>query len=96
MTSRGNPRELDKVSESSRLLELAATFGRHGLAGLATLISLPLWKDEASYAGAPERLVGLVNLGPIAIKVGQVLGTRDDLLGLHWIAALIQAARPRH
>lgn len=78
------------LSERERFGELARIFARHGLGGLASRVGLasgPLtWSVEPD---APTRVVALLrDLGPVAIKLGQLLATRGDLLGPEWVSAL--------
>jgi ubiquinone biosynthesis protein len=79
----------------ARLAKVARTLARHGAlapfsrqiegAGLAPLIVLGarLFSRGAGSAGRPgERLAGaLIDLGPVFIKLGQLLSTRSDILG---------------
>lgn len=78
------------LSERERFGELARIFARHGLGGLASRVGLasgpPTWPVEPD---APTRVVALLrDLGPVAIKLGQLLATRGDLLGPDWVSAL--------
>ncbi|MBN2972876.1 MULTISPECIES: ABC1 kinase family protein [Sphingomonas] len=78
------------LSERERFGELARIFARHGLGGLASRVGLasgPLtWSVEPD---TPTRVVALLrDLGPVAIKLGQLLATRGDLLGPDWVSAL--------
>ena len=78
------------LSERERFGELARIFARHGLGGLASRVGLasgPLtWSVEPD---ASTRVVALLrDLGPVAIKLGQLLATRGDLLGPEWVNAL--------
>ncbi|MFC0590740.1 ABC1 kinase family protein [Novosphingobium aquiterrae] len=78
------------LGERARFAELARIFARHGLNGLASRIGLmPSRVALPAEADAPERVVALLrDLGPVAVKLGQVLATREDLIGPEWIAAL--------
>lgn len=78
------------LGEGARLAEIARIFARHGLSGLASRIGLvPGSSSQATERDAPMRLVALLrDLGPVAVKFGQMLATRGDLLGAEWVAAL--------
>lgn len=78
------------LGERARLAELTKIFARHGLSGLASRMGLiPARLSLPAEANAPERLVAMLrDLGPVAVKLGQVLATREDLLGPEWVAAL--------
>ncbi|MBN8816516.1 MAG: phosphotransferase [Sphingomonas sp.] len=78
------------LGERARLAELARIFARHGLVGLAVRIGLEPGRVGAPVApDAPTRVVALLrDLGPVAVKLGQLLATRGDLLGPEWVAAL--------
>lgn len=78
------------LKERTRLAELLQIMGRHGLSGLASRLGLlPGRPDQPVDAGTPMRVVGLLrDLGPVAVKLGQVLATREDLLGPDWVRAL--------
>jgi ubiquinone biosynthesis protein len=82
--------EASSLSERTRLAELLQIMGRHGLNGLAARLGLlPGRSDEPVDAGTPQRVVSLLrDLGPVAVKLGQVLATREDLLGPEWVRAL--------
>lgn len=78
------------LGERARFAELAKIFARHGLSGLASRLGLiPGRSALPAQADAPERVVAMLrDLGPVAVKLGQVLATREDLLGPEWVAAL--------
>jgi ubiquinone biosynthesis protein len=78
------------LGERARFAELARIFARHGLGGLAAWLGLtPGRPDPAAEPDAPRRVVAMLrDLGPVAVKLGQVLATRQDLLGPEWVAAL--------
>ena len=82
--------EAPPLSERTRLAELLQIMGRHGLGGLASRLGLlPGRPDQPVDVGTPERVVALLrDLGPVAVKLGQVLATREDLLGPDWVRAL--------
>ncbi len=87
-----------------RLARVARTLARHGalstftrhleVAGLAPLILLMarLFSRGQPEAGRPgERLArALIDLGPVFIKLGQILSTRSDILGEQVTEDLIQ------
>jgi hypothetical protein len=78
------------LGERARFAELTRIFARHGLSGLASRMGLiPGRSALPAEADAPERVVAMLrDLGPVAVKLGQVLATREDLLGPEWVAAL--------
>ncbi|BAV66594.1 ubiquinone biosynthesis protein (plasmid) [Sphingobium cloacae] len=79
-----------QIGEHARLAELLQIMGRHGLNGLASRLGLlPGRSEQPVDIGTPERVVALLqDLGPVAVKLGQVLATREDLLGPEWVRAL--------
>lgn len=79
-----------QIGERARLAELIQIMGRHGLNGLASRLGLlPGRSEQPVDLGTPERVVALLrDLGPVAVKLGQVLATREDLLGPEWVRAL--------
>lgn len=82
--------EEPQIGERTRLAELMQIMGRHGLNGLASRLGLlPGRSEQPADVGTPERVVALLrDLGPVAVKLGQVLATREDLLGPEWVRAL--------
>jgi ubiquinone biosynthesis protein len=78
------------LGERARFAELARIFARHGLSELAAWLGLAPGKpDQTAEPDAPRRVVAMLrDLGPVAVKLGQVLATRLDLLGPEWVAAL--------
>ncbi|QKR99288.1 ubiquinone biosynthesis protein [Sphingomonas sp. CL5.1] len=78
------------IGERARFAELAGIFVRHGLGGLAARLGLALGSpDQTGEKDAPGRVVAMLReLGPVAVKLGQVLATREDLLTPEWVAAL--------
>lgn len=78
------------LSERARFGELARIFARHGLGSLASQMGLaPSLPTRSGEPVAPMRVVALLSdLGPVAIKLGQLLATRGDLLGPDWVTAL--------
>ncbi|OJU15184.1 MAG: ubiquinone biosynthesis protein, partial [Sphingomonas sp. 66-10] len=79
-----------QLGERARLAELIQIMGRHGLNGLAARLGLlPGRSEQPADVCTPERVVALLrDLGPVAVKLGQVLATREDLLGPEWVRAL--------
>lgn len=84
MTSEARPR----IGDTRRLAQVGAVLGRHGLGGLAHLFGLS--RSMASpRPSRPEALVdALTELGPVAVKLGQILAMRSDLLAPEWTTAL--------
>src|SRR5690606_31143472 len=97
------------VRDLGRLQEIASVFVRHGfgdlvrrsgIAGVLERAGRLLHRDpgEARHAMTPPQRLrcALQELGPTFVKLGQVLGTRVDLLSPEWIAelGLLQNAVP--
>lgn len=78
------------LKERDRFAQILMLFGRHGLKGLGNLLGLGSARDDDPVPAArPEAVVALLrDIGPVAVKFGQVLAMRSDLLGPEWIAAL--------
>lgn len=78
------------LKERDRFAQILVLFGRHGLKGLGNRLGLGSARDDDPLQTArPEAVVALLrDIGPVAVKFGQVLAMRSDLLGPEWIAAL--------
>lgn len=77
------------LNERERLAQILVLFGRHGLKGLAGLLGLGQGREEPLENARPEAVVALMrDLGPVAVKFGQLLAMRNDLLEPEWTAAL--------
>jgi ubiquinone biosynthesis protein len=77
------------LKERERFAQIAVLFGRHGLKGLAARLGLGSARDEPIEYARPEAVVALLrDIGPVAVKFGQILAMRGDLLEPEWIAAL--------
>lgn len=77
------------LNEGERLAQILVLFGRHGLKGLAGLFGLGQGREEPVGKAPPEAVVALMrDLGPVAVKFGQLLAMRSDLLEPEWTAAL--------
>lgn len=64
-------------------------FGRHGLKGLGNRLGLGPAREDPLENARPEAVVALLrDIGPVAVKFGQILAMRSDLLDPEWIAAL--------
>lgn len=81
--------EEQSLTERARFAELLHIVGRHGLNGMAERFGLLSSHSEQTIdAGAPDRVAALLrDLGPVAVKLGQLLATREDLLGAEWVRA---------
>lgn len=81
--------DLAALKERERFAQIAVLFGRHGLKGLAARLGLGSSRDEPLDYARPEAVVALLrDIGPVAVKFGQILAMRSDLLEPEWIAAL--------
>lgn len=78
------------LNDRDRVAQILLLFGRHGLKGLAGLLGLgPARAEAALEHTSPEAVVALMrDLGPVAVKFGQLLAMRSDLLEHQWTAAL--------
>lgn len=77
------------LKERERFAQIAVLFGRHGLKGLAARLGLGSARDEPLEYARPEAVVALLrDIGPVAVKFGQILAMRSDLLEPEWTAAL--------
>jgi len=77
------------LSERERLGQIFGVFGRHGLRGLAARLGLGAGSDEELTTPRPDAVVAIMReLGPVAVKFGQILAMRSDLLSPDWIRAL--------
>ena len=77
------------LKERERFAQIAVLFGRHGLKGLAARLGLGSTRDEPLEYARPEAVVALLrDIGPVAVKFGQILAMRSDLLEPEWVAAL--------
>ena len=77
------------LNERERLAQILVLFGRHGVKGLAGLLGIGHGREEPLENTRPEAVVALMrDLGPVAVKFGQLLAMRSDLLEPEWTAAL--------
>lgn len=87
-TRHGHERE-PLLTERERIAQILVLFGRHGLKGLGGLLGLGPLSEEPLERARPEAVVALLrDLGPVAVKFGQILAMRSDLLDPDWTAAL--------
>jgi ubiquinone biosynthesis protein len=83
-----NQPEAAVLRERERFAQIAVLFGRHGLKGLAARLGLGSTRDEPLEYARPEAVVALLrDIGPVAVKFGQILAMRSDLLEPEWTAA---------
>lgn len=81
--------EAQALKERERFAQILVLFGRHGLKGLAARLGLRAGSDEPLENAQPEEVVALLrDIGPVAVKFGQILAMRSDLLEPEWIEAL--------
>ncbi|WP_235955278.1 MULTISPECIES: ABC1 kinase family protein [Sphingobium] len=77
------------LKERERFAQILLLFGRHGLKGMASRLGLRLGGEEPFDSARPEAVVALLqDIGPAAVKFGQILAMRSDLLEPDWIDAL--------
>lgn len=79
----------------TRVKEILEVLAKHGLSQLLSQIGLEdrfiKWKGKEvnSHLSSPERLrLALEDLGPTFVKLGQLLGTRPDILPMEYISEL--------
>ena len=83
------PPQAAALKERERFAQILVLFGRHGLKGLAARLGLGLEGDRPLDRARPEAVVALLrDIGPVAVKFGQILAMRSDLLEPDWIDAL--------
>jgi ubiquinone biosynthesis protein len=77
------------LKERDRFAQILILFGRHGLKGLAARLGLGAGRDDPLEYARPEAVVALLrDIGPVAVKFGQILAMRSDLLEPEWVDAL--------
>lgn len=77
------------LRERERLGQIVGVFGRHGLRGLAGRLGIGTDREDELTTPRPEAVVAIMReLGPVAVKFGQILAMRSDLLPPDWIRAL--------
>ena len=77
------------LKERDRFAQILVLFGRHGLKGLAARLGLGAGRDDPLEYARPEAVVALLrDIGPVAVKFGQILAMRSDLLEPEWVEAL--------
>lgn len=77
------------LNERERLAQILVLFGRHGVRGVAGLLGRGQGREEPVENVRPEAVVALMrDLGPVAVKFGQILAMRSDLLESEWTSAL--------
>jgi ubiquinone biosynthesis protein len=85
---RGSNAGIETEGQRGRLRAVLAVLARHGFGAMAQRLGLAPAPQGAGRAGPEALVAALVELGPVAIKLGQLLATRSDLLAPEWIAAL--------
>ena len=78
-----------QLRERERLAQLIGVFGRYGLRGLAARLGVGSGSEDEFASARPDAVVAILReLGPVAVKFGQIVAMRNDLLGPEWIRAL--------
>lgn len=78
------------IGEIARAAEIAQILVRHGaksLAGALGVSSHPKGSIDPGEFRPAAVVAFLRDIGPVGIKLGQLLATRSDLFSEHWIAA---------
>lgn len=77
------------VGERERVRQIGVVMARHGLTNLIHTLGLRTISSGRQSKGGPQNLVyALRELGPVAVKFGQVLAMRTDVLKPEWTVAL--------
>lgn len=79
------------IGDLSRLAELGRIFARHGAMNLGNALGIaPFPEEDVSPEHLrPKSMVALLrDIGPIGVKLGQLLATRGDVFSDEWIDAL--------
>lgn len=83
------PEDTRPQGELARLQYITRMFAKHGWRGVSARLGIDRTASAEPLPTRPETLVELLqDLGPVAVKLGQILATRDDLLGPEWTGAL--------
>jgi ubiquinone biosynthesis protein len=85
----GDVEDLEPQGEFARFRYIARVFAKHGFRGLSGRLGLDRSPKTNELPSNPDALVAMLqDLGPVAVKLGQVLATRDDLIAPQWTMAL--------
>ena len=76
------------LSESRRLAQVIGILGRHGLSGLSASLGIGASRGEPVSPRPDQLVTALREIGPVAVKFGQVLAMRSDMLPSEWTSAL--------
>ena len=79
------------IGDISRLAELGGIFARHGAKSLGNILGITPHPDAdiTPEQLRPKSTVALLrDIGPVGVKLGQLLATRGDLFSDEWIDAL--------
>lgn len=77
-----------QIGDNRRLAQVVAVLGRHGLSGLAAFFGLGRLTGNTPPTRPDSLVDALRELGPVAVKLGQILAMRSDLLAPEWTTAL--------
>lgn len=76
------------LSDSRRLAQVIGILGRHGLNGLSASLGIGRSRGDVAPPRPDAVVSALREIGPVAVKFGQVLAMRSDMLPLEWTTAL--------
>jgi len=76
------------LSDSRRLAQVIGILGRHGLNGLSASLGIGRSRGDVAPPRPDAVVSALREIGPVAVKFGQVLAMRSDMLPPEWTTAL--------
>jgi ubiquinone biosynthesis protein len=79
---------IPKLSDSRRLAQVIGILGKHGLNGLSASLGIGRSSGDVTPPRPDAVVSALREIGPVAVKFGQVLAMRSDMLPPEWTTAL--------
>lgn len=76
------------LSDSRRLAQVIGILGRHGLNGISASLGIGRSRGDVAPPRPDAVVSALREIGPVAVKFGQVLAMRSDMLPPEWTTAL--------